>query len=89
MKIIGKGENGEYLCQVSHSEIEKCFDKYFNKDGLTKLEVGQTIDIGAGYNFRNQIKDLCEKVIAADKAYSGSRKTLIDFALMISKQESL
>jgi len=84
MKIIGKGENGEYLCQVSHSEIEKCFDKYYNK--LEQLKVGETIDIGAGYNFRNQIKDLCDKVVSADRAYSESRKTLIDFALMISKQ---
>lgn len=86
MKIIGKGENGEYLCQVSHTEIEKCFDKYYGN--MEQLKVGQTIDIGAGYNFRNQIKDLCEKVIAADRAYSDSRKTLIDFALMISKQEN-
>lgn len=83
MKIIGKGDNGEYICQVSHSEIEKCFDKYYNR--LEKLNVGQSIDIGEGYNFRNQIKDLCDKVIAADKAYSDSRSTLIDFALMISK----
>lgn len=67
--------------------IERCFDKYYNK--LEQLKVGETIDIGAGYNFRNQIKELCEKVIAADRAYSDSRKTLIDFAIMISKQENL
>lgn len=83
MKIIGKGDNGEYICQVSHSEIEKCFDKYYNK--LEKLDVGQSIDIGEGYNFRNQIKDLCDKIIAADEAYSTSRSTITDFALMISK----
>ena len=58
MKIIAKAKHDLYICEVSHSEIEKCLNKYYGS--LKSLEVGDSIDIGSGYDFSHDIKTAME-----------------------------
>lgn len=81
MKIIGMAE-GDYIALISHSEIEKVFDKYYGN--LGKLKVGETIDLGAGHDFRGGIKAVCKEMIDANKQFSRAQSDLIKFALMVS-----
>jgi hypothetical protein len=55
MKVIGKIDNSTYICEVSHTELEQYFDKYYNK--MDKLRVGETIDLARGYDFKHEIDD--------------------------------
>lgn len=83
MKIIGMVENGLYICQVSHTELEKLTDKYYGK--LPKLEVGSTMDLGAGYDFRSDIQKVCHNVIEATKSFGQTQHTLLKFAAMVTE----
>lgn len=49
MKVIGKINSESYICEVSHTEIEKFKNLYYNK--LHTLKVGDSLDLGAGYDF--------------------------------------
>jgi hypothetical protein len=55
MKVIGIVDHGHYLMQVSHSEIEKHLNLYYDK--LKKLKVGDEVDLGKGYDFASDIKE--------------------------------
>lgn len=81
MKIIGKANSDTYLVQVSHTELEKVFDKYYGK--LPKLEVGQELDLGEGYNFRSDIQEACREMTGAMKAFDSKRLTMLRFAEMV------
>jgi len=52
MKVLGKSKDG-YICEVSHSEIEKFLDLYYGK--RARLEVGEEVDLGAGYDWSSKI----------------------------------
>lgn len=81
MKVIGMASSDTYLVQVSHTELEKVFDKYFGK--LSQLKVGDEIDIGAGYNFRSDIQHACNEMRDAMKAFDSKRITMLRFAEMV------
>lgn len=55
MKIIGITSNhcGEYICTVGHTELEKFLGLYYNK--LKPLQVGESIDLGKGYDHAAEI----------------------------------
>jgi len=55
MKVIGTINSELYLMQVSHSEIEKFMKLYYGK--ISKLKVGEEIDLGRGYDFSREIAD--------------------------------
>ena len=55
MKVIGKIDINKYICEVSHTEIEKFMNKYY--DSLNKLDVGDEISLGKGYDFFSETKD--------------------------------
>ena len=59
MLIIGKISDREYICEVTHTEIEKFMNLYYNDMG--KLKVGDEVNLGKGYNFSVQIKDAMKK----------------------------
>lgn len=83
MKVIGIADDGEYICQVSHTEIEKLTDKYYgNLAG--KLKPGSEMDLGAGYDFRNAIKKACDSLIEAERDFDSARKTIHKFAAMVA-----
>lgn len=48
MKVIGKTQDG-YIAEISHHEIEKFLNLYYNK--LGKLSLNEEIDLGKGYDF--------------------------------------
>lgn len=83
MKIIGTVETGLYICQVSHTELEKLTNKYYGN--LPKLEVGSTMDLGAGYDFRSDIQTACRNVIEANKSFGQTQDTLLKFAAMVAE----
>ena len=51
MKIIGKGSGGTYICEVSHTEIEKFLNLYYGK--MKHMKPGDDVDLGKGYQFHH------------------------------------
>lgn len=49
MNIIGVAQDDTYICQISHKEIEKFLNLYYNK--LGRIKVGDCVDLGRGYDF--------------------------------------
>lgn len=79
MKVIGMVDdnryNETYICVVSHDELAKCTNQvYPNK--LPSLKVGDTLDIGAGYNFRNDISNACVKMENSMGAFKLAQDTM-------------
>lgn len=82
MKIIGIDEGGRYICTVEHSELEKVADKYYGH--LQKLRAGQEFNLGAGYDFRSDIKQACQSMADAERDFDRARGTLHRFASMVA-----
>ena len=82
MKVIGKGDRDTYLVEVSHTELEKVADKYYGK--LPELRVGQEFNIGAGYDFRRDIKSACRGMVDASTSFGTARESLMRFAVMVA-----
>ena len=59
MKIIGMSDSSKYICEVSHGEIEKFLDLYYNK--MERLAVGESVNLGAGYDYDIKIRAALEK----------------------------
>lgn len=85
MKVLALVDSDTYLVEVSHSEIEKVFDKYYGK--LDKLKVGAKIDLSEGYEFRTDIKAACRAMQEAMEKFDLKRETLFQFAELIAKQK--
>ena len=56
MRVIGKVDHHKYICEISHSEIEKYLDRYYNHDNLSPLQVGQVFDLGKGHDWAKSIQ---------------------------------
>jgi len=59
MKVIAKIESRRYVCEISHDEIEKFLNLYYNK--LKTMEIGQEFDLGKGYDFAEETKEALKK----------------------------
>jgi len=59
MKVIGKIDANKYICEVSHTEIEKAVGKYYGK--LPQLRVGQCLNLASGYNYHRDIMSALKK----------------------------
>lgn len=57
MKIIGIGHRDSYLCEVSHSEIEKFLNLYYGNKH--RLKVGEKVDLGKGHDFASDAQSAC------------------------------
>lgn len=55
MKVIAKIEEKKYVCVVEHYELEKFINLYYNN--LKELKVGDSIDLGTGYNHHRDTKE--------------------------------
>ena len=68
MKVIGMTDD-EYICTIRHAELEKFLNQYYGKE--PKLKVGSVIDLGRGYDFKeetiNALKET-EKFIKANQS---------------------
>ena len=84
MKVIGKTqEPGDYIAIVNHAELERLTDKYYGK--LSALKVGDSMDLGAGYNFRGDIQSACRAMQDASKAFAKAQATMLAFSVMVSQ----
>ena len=52
MDIIGESKD-KYICIVGHTELEKFLGQYYGQ--LKRLNPGDTIDLGRGYDFHESI----------------------------------
>lgn len=82
MNVIGKTKE-EYIITVSHTELEKVTGKYYGN--LKRLEVGDKMNLGEGYDFTAEIKSACEQMTSAMKKFDQAKETLTRFAIMISQ----
>lgn len=85
MKIIGNEGHGRYIAIVDHSEIEKLSNKWYVNNGVKKLEIGESLDLGAGYNFLRDIEKVCKGMTEAIQKFEEAKETLTKFAIMVSK----
>ena len=84
MKILGEVSRDTYIVEIKKTEIEKIFDKYFDKLNYD-LKVGSEINLGAGYDFRSDIKRVCQEMITTMKSFENAQTTLHNFAVMVSE----
>lgn len=62
MKVIGIANDtyqAEYICTVTHNELEKFLALYYGK--MQKLKIGEAVDLGKGYDYAGQIADAMKK----------------------------
>ncbi|MES2910576.1 MAG: hypothetical protein V4718_04260 [Pseudomonadota bacterium] len=86
MKVIGMGaSHGEYIVTVTHAELSKLSERYYGPKELPLLKVGQEMDLGAGYDFRNDIQRACKQVADASKAFGQAQDTMLKFAVMVGQ----
>ena len=52
MKVLGTSKNSStYICEVSHSELEKFMDQYYGNKKLKEMKAGDEVNLGEGYDF--------------------------------------
>lgn len=90
MKVLGiSGQyNNSYICEVSHDELCNLMNKSTGGDNsLAKLKVGETMNLGEGYNFLYEIRSACRDLVDAHKSFGNAQKTMIKFAEMMKEKE--
>lgn len=58
MKVIGTATasyDPEYIVTLRHSELEKFLGLYYTREKFQHLKVGDTVDLGRGYDYTQQI----------------------------------
>jgi len=62
-KVIGTaGSKSTYIMEVGHDELEKFMGLYYGK--MDKMDVGDVIDLGSGYDHAGDIKEAFAKTQA-------------------------
>lgn len=85
MKVLGitrDGYSSAYIVEVSHSELERVFEKGY-RDELPNLAVGQEVNLAEAPDFRDAIKRACEAMEAAYKSFAVNSPALLKFAAMV------
>ena len=59
MLVIAKKNQDTYICELSHTELEKFMDLYYNH--LKYLDVGQEFNLGEGHDFHRDTLDALKK----------------------------
>lgn len=87
MKVIGKTTENEcdYIATVSHSELQKLSNRYYNGSELPYLKIGDVMDLSAGYNFRDDIQRACKRMEEAAKEFHNAQSTMLKFAVMVGQ----
>jgi hypothetical protein len=83
MKVIAKANDSTYICEVSHTELEKFMDKFYGN--MSKLAVGDELNLGQGYDFSTRIESACKSMVEASKQFGSAQKVMTDYALAIAK----
>ena len=76
MKVIAKISHDKYVCEVSHGELEQFLNKYYGH--LSKLNVGDEIELGKGYDFRRDCLDALSKTQALINANKKVIETILN-----------
>ncbi len=87
MKVIAMGD-GHYVCTVTHTELEKYLNLYY--DGLKRLKIGDSVDLSKGHDFHREAKDALKKTeefINANQKTINSILTGISLCGKISQEE--
>lgn len=87
MKVIGKTaeNNGDYIAIVTHAELQQLQDRFYKGEPLKVLKMGDTMNLGLGYDFRRDIQDSCAQMERASKAFGTAQATLLKFAVMVGQ----
>jgi len=85
MKVIGIQDRDNYLAIISHTELEKSANLYYGN--MKRLEVGDTVDLGQGYNFSSKIEGVCKDMLDAMKSFEAAKATLMAFAVMVAESK--
>lgn len=67
MKVIGKTsqnqfDEGEYICMITHRELEQYLGMYYSECKLEPLKPGQELDLSRAYHFAHKIEAAVSKV---------------------------
>ena len=88
MEILGKKDESTYIVEIGVEEIAKVFNNYSIRDTPAHpLKVGKIIDLGNGFNFRNDIKEACIRMTEAMEKFKSAQNTMMAFAKMVIDQE--
>ena len=85
MIVIAKVDTKDYICKISHSEVEKFLGVYY-KESLKELKVNDTIDLGLGYTYFEDTK----KALRDTQAFFKSNVSIINAitnAFLLTKEE--
>ena len=85
MKVIAKANDSTYLCEVSHTELEKFLNQYYGKQ--PKLSVGDSVNLGQGYDFAGRIESACNRMAEAMKAFEEARQVMTSYAVAVANAE--
>lgn len=83
MNVIAKVNDSRYLCEVSHDELEKFLGKYYGN--MAKLSVGQTINLGQGYDFATRIESACKSMVEASRQFEAAQKVMTEYATAVAR----
>jgi hypothetical protein len=87
MKVIAKANDSTYLCEVSHDELEKFLNQYYGKQ--PKLSVGDSVNLGQGYDFAVRIETACRNMTEAMLAFDDARKVMTSYAVAVANSEGV
>jgi len=84
MIVLGRTKNG-YICEVSHGEIEKFYNKYWGQ--MQKLEVGDILDLGKGYDFHQKTQEALIKISGFIEAHKDVVKVVTEGLTIFTKKD--
>lgn len=84
MKVIAKAHETTYICEVSHSELEKFMNLYYGK--MNKLVVGQEVNLGQGYDFSERIEAACKTMNSAMTEFDRAKTVMTAYAMAIASK---
>ena len=88
MKVLGKGKDGSFICEVNQEELEKFFNQYLYYNGeKVKMEIGKEIDLGKGFDFSGDVKNALNKTRDFFKSNSKTIKAITDAFLVDAKKK--
>ncbi len=87
MKVIGIADQygDKYICEVSHEELRKVFGHSYGDSGkFPHLKVGETLDLGAGPDFRDQLASVARQAGMAIDTFNKSVPVMAQFMTRIA-----
>lgn len=86
MRVLGNIKSDIYICEVSHKEIEKFLNQYYNK--MSYLKTGDEIDLGKGYNFKQDTAAALVKTREFIEANKTIIESIINGITVMAREES-